>query len=283
MTAKTLAARGRAPKTRMGRIEFLNVLPIYHAMEAGYVPHGFDLVYAPPSALNAMMEQGELAVSSTSCVEYARRPEKYWILPDLSIASHGEVLSVLLVSRFPVEKLNGKTVLVSAASHTSVALLKLLLSGYAGISVSYVTGNASERMKSDDAPDAMLVIGDEALRLRDHSEYKHMWDLGEEWMRWTGLPFVFGLWVASKSASFTEDPAKTLHASRDWSLENRGEFIRVAMDRYGMDREFLERYFTCLKFTLGAKEQEGLSFFYKRLAESGEIARAPELSFWPGI
>jgi chorismate dehydratase len=270
-------------KTRMGRIEFLNVLPIYHAMEVGHVPHAFELVYAPPSTLNAMMKRGELAVSSTSCIEYARRPEKYRIIPDLSIASHGEVLSVLLVSRIPVEKLDGKTVLVSTATHTSVALLKMLLRDYASISVSYITGNASERMHENGAPEAMLVIGDEALRLRNHPEYTYMWDLGEEWMRWTNLPFVFGLWVAAQNASFTEDPAKALHASRDWSLANKDAFIRVAMEWYGMDRGFLEKYFTCLKFTLGEKELEGLRLFYSRLAESGEIPRAPELSFWLGI
>lgn len=269
-------------KTRMGRIGFLNVLPIYYAMEAGYVPHNFELVHAPPSALNAMMEQNALAVSSTSCVEYARRPEKYWIIPDLSIASHGTVMSVLLVSRLPVEKLEGKTILVSAATHTSVLLLKMLLRDYAGVSASFVTANTSGRMPENDAPEAMLVIGDEALRLRNHPDYKYLWDLGEQWMRWTQLPFVFGLWVASKTASFPEDPAGILYASRDWSLANRDEFIRAAMGRYPMSRAFLEEYFTCLRYSLGEREQEGLRLFYQRLAESGEILRAPELAFLPG-
>lgn len=270
-------------KTRMGRIEFLNVLPVYHAMEAGHAPHGFELVYAPPSSLNVMMEKGELAVSSTSCIEYAQRPEKYWILPDLSIASHGEVLSVLLVSRVPVEKLGGKTILVSTATHTSVALLHMLLRDYVKVPVSYATGDASGHMKGADAPEAMLVIGDEALRLRNHPEYNHIWDLGAEWMRWTGLPFVFGLWVAAKDASFSEDPAKTLHASRDWGLANKDAIIRAAMERYAMSREFLEKYFTCLTYALGEKELQGLRLFYSRLAASGKIARIPELSFWPGL
>ncbi|CAK7049521.1 MAG: Chorismate dehydratase [Desulfovibrio sp.] len=268
---------------RMGRIEFLNVLPIYHAMESGLTPHGFDLVYAPPSSLNAMMERGEITVSSTSCIEYARRPERYWVIPNLSIASHGTVLSVLLVSRVPVEKLEGKTVLLTAESHTSVALVKMLLREYARVSVNFVTGNASERMREANAPEAMLVIGDEALRLRNHPEYTYVWDLGEEWMRWTKHPFVFGLWVASKTAAFTEDPANALHASRDWGVENRADIIAIAEKRYGMSREFLEEYFTCLRYELGDAEREGLRLFYDRLASSGEIAKAPELAFWPGI
>ncbi|MDL2209877.1 menaquinone biosynthesis protein [Desulfovibrio sp. OttesenSCG-928-O18] len=274
------------PKPRMGRIEFLNVLPIYHALETGRVRHGYELVYGPPSALNGMMERDELLAASTSSIEYARRPEKYWILPDLAIGSVGTVLSVLLISRCPVAELDGKTVLVSAASHTSVALLKLLLRDYAGVRATFVTGNASERMADADAPEAMLVIGDEALRLRNHPAYSHMWDLGEAWLAWTGLPFTFGLWVvsreAAKRASLPEDPAKTLHAGRDWSVANWEAVLDVAEKKYPMTRQELNTYFTCLSYKLGEREQTGLRLFYERLAAAGEIASAPDLAFWPG-
>lgn len=270
-------------RNRMGRIEFLNVLPIYHAMEAGFVPHGFELAYGPPSTLNGMMERGELGVSSISCIEYARRPERYTIVPDLSIASHGKVMSVLLLSRTPVEKLGGATILASTATHTSVALLKILLREYAGVSVTFATGNASEQIRRQDAPAAVLVIGDEALRLRNHPEYNHVWDLGEEWMRQTELPFVFGLWAVAKNAAFTEDPAKILHASREWGARNKTAIIEAARARYSMSRNELEEYFTCLKYTLGEKELAGLRLFYSLLARAGEIERAPEPLFWEGI
>ena len=60
---------------RMGRISYLNVLPIYHPLEAGIIPHDYELVSGPPALLNEMMGRGELQVSSCSCFEYARRPE----------------------------------------------------------------------------------------------------------------------------------------------------------------------------------------------------------------
>lgn len=59
---------------RMGRISYLNVLPVYHPLEAGILPHDFELVSGPPALLNDMMSRGELHVSSCSCFEYARRP-----------------------------------------------------------------------------------------------------------------------------------------------------------------------------------------------------------------
>lgn len=277
-----------ASKPRMGRIEYLNVLPIYHALETGHVRHGYELVYGPPSALNAMMERGELTAASTSSIEYARRPEKYWILPDLAIGSHGEVRSVLLISRRPVEDLDGKTVLASAASHTSVALLKLLLRDYVRVRAAFVTGDASECLTQDakDAPEAMLVIGDEALRLRGHPVYSHMWDLGEAWLAWTGLPFTFGLWVASREAAPTgpaegliETPAEALHAGLAWSRANWNLLLDAAEKRYPMTRRELDAYFACLSYKLGDREQQGLRLFYERLAAAGEIAAAPELAF----
>ena len=273
----------------MGRIEYLNVLPIYHALEIGHVPHGYELIYGPPSALNTMMQRNELAVASTSSIEYARRPEKYWILPDLAIGSYGKVLSVLLVSRLPINELNHKTILVSTATHTSVALLKLLLRDHARISVNVATGDTAaylNKTPGPEAPEAMLVIGDEALRSRNHPVYSHMWDLGEEWLAWTGLPFTFGLWVISRDAvkdhALADDPAAVLHAGRDWSQANMDAVLDVAQKRYPYSRPALIEYFNCLSYKLGDIEQQGLRLFYERLAAAGEIADAPALAFWPG-
>ena len=87
-----------SPTLRMGRINFLNVLPIYHPLEAGIIPHDFELVSGPPALLNNMMAAGELHVSSCSCIEYARHPGQYYLVRDLSIGSNGPVMSVLLLS-----------------------------------------------------------------------------------------------------------------------------------------------------------------------------------------
>ncbi|MGN0009065.1 MAG: MqnA/MqnD/SBP family protein, partial [Desulfovibrionaceae bacterium] len=66
----------------MGRIGFLNVLPIYHPLEAGILPHDYEIVAGPPAILNNMMARGELHVSSCSCFEYGARPERYYLIDD---------------------------------------------------------------------------------------------------------------------------------------------------------------------------------------------------------
>ena len=86
----------KGPQLRMGRIGYLNVLPIYHPLEAGILPHDYEIISGPPAVLNNMMARGELHVSSNSCFEYARHPDQYYMIEDLSIGSRGPVMSVLL-------------------------------------------------------------------------------------------------------------------------------------------------------------------------------------------
>ena len=273
-------------KPRMGRIGYLNVLPLYHALESGVISHGYELTYGPPAMLNALMAEGALAAASTSCVEYARRPEKYWLMPDLAIGSRGPVMSVLLLSRRPIEELNGQTVLVSAETHTSAVLLRLLLREHLKISVTYLTGAASERIATPTPPEAVLAIGDEALRLRRHPAYPYILDLGEAWKQWTGLPFVFGVWIINRQSAaageLAEDPAALLHAGRDWGLANMDAILDIAEQNYTLSRQELTEYFSGLSYKLGQEEQEALTLFYRRLAEAGEIPAAPPLEFWPG-
>jgi chorismate dehydratase len=275
----------------MGRIGYLNVLPIYHALESGAIPHGYELIYGPPAELNMRMAAGEMLAASTSCVEYARRPERYLLLPDLAIGSNGPVQSVLLLSRVPVESLSEKSILVSAETHTSATLLRLLLTQRFGLGrISYSTGSATEMVASGNPPTAFLAIGDEALRLRRHPLYPHGLDLGDAWTAWTGLPFIFGVWVADRRAFLAEgafrpaveNPGVLLGAARDWGIAHMEIILDIAEQNYpNMTRQEHSAYFAGLSYALGEREQAGLRLFWKKLAETGEIAEAPDLAFLP--
>ena len=270
---------------RMGRISYLNVLPIYHPLEAGILPHDFELVAGPPALLNDMMSRGELHVSSCSCFEYARRPERYYLVEDLSIGSHGPVMSVLLLSRVPVEELDGHEILISGESHTSVALLRLLMHDRYHQRVSYATGQVTPALRSAKPPVAFLAIGDEALRLRHHPDYPHRVDLAEAWREWTGLPFIFGLWVVSRDAAdrrlFASDPGELLRHGRDWGLAHMDVILDLTGHGCPLSREDLAFYYReGLVYSLGAEELRGLGLFYEKLATAGMIPAVPPMRFF---
>ena len=234
---------------RMGRIGFLNVLPIYHPLEAGIIPHDYEIISGPPAVLNNMMSRGELHVSSNSCFEYAMRPEQYYLLEDLSIGSHGSVMSVLLLSQCPIEELDGDSILISGETHTSVALLKLLLQDRYKISVCYKTGSVTSSVNSNRPPKAFLAIGDEALRLRNHSQYPYRIDMADAWREWTNLPFIFGLWVVSRSAvaagffSKKNDPGSLMRAGRDWGLAHMDVILDLTEHGCPLSRQELITYY----------------------------------------
>ncbi len=272
-------------RLRLGRISYLNVLPIYYPLESGLIPHPFSITSGTPAHLNRLMAQGELELSVVSSIEYARYPEQYLILPDLSISCRGPVRSVLLLSRIPIDQLSGQTILVTSHSHTSVALLKVLLTVQRNMEVVFEHGSCTEALTKREPPIAMLTIGDEALRLREHSLYPHRCDLGEAWYAWTGLPFVFALWVIQRQAferwnGVLREASESLTSAREWGCSHLDEICSHAVKSAILDLQQLQDYYRCLNYDLNTDERMGLELFYRYLSTISEIRRAPSLQVY---
>lgn len=275
---------GAARPIRLGRIGYLNVLPLHYPLEQGILKGDFELVAGPPAELNVLMDQGRLDLSGCSCIEYARHPEKYLIVPELAIGSSGPVQSVLLLCRTRPEDLDGATILVSAQTHTSAALVDLLLRRHIGVQPRYETGDATALLATGQRPEAILCIGDEALNLRKHPDYPHRMDLGEAWRQWTGMPFIFGLWIASREAVASRRAeivtgARLLIAAKKWGQANLDRISAVAAVGSILTFDEMRSYFAGLVYDLGEAELAGLRLFYQRLAEAGVIPAPPELCF----
>jgi chorismate dehydratase len=267
----------------LGRIGYLNVLPVYHPLQAGLVDHDFTIVSGPPAELNRRMAAGELDVSAVSSIEYARRPQRYLLVPDLAIGSRGPVQSVALLSRLPLTRLAGGTVLVSSETHTSAALLRILLADHLGIQVRFETGNLRDRLAAGDAPEAVLAIGDDALALQADGQgaWAVRWDLGQAWREITGLPFIFGVWVmrrdlASHAAGRAVD---ALLAAKERGKADLERIVALAAESGPLSRPAMARYFHGLVYDLGPEERQGLEAFYRALRDAGEIHAAPALEF----
>jgi chorismate dehydratase len=188
----------------------------------------------------------------------------------------------VLFSRVPIERLDGETVLASTQSHTSVALLQVLFQLHLNIEARVVPGNCTEVLRGESPPTAFLAIGDEALRLQDRGDFPFRLDLGEAWRSWTGVPFVFALWVIQRSAierwnGVLLDAIRVLGAARDWGLRNRGLITSLAAQRGPLTRDEAEEYYEGLHFDLDGDEREGLMLFFRLLSQIGEILKVPPL------
>jgi chorismate dehydratase len=284
----------------IGRIPYINCYPVYGAIDRGLIRIDADLVDGVPTALNALMADGKLDVSVVSAVEYARDSRRYLLLPDLAISCDGPVRSVMLFSKRPATELSQRRVLVSRSSMTSVALLELLFENVWHARPVFVPTDAEisdvARFGAEDH-EARLVIGDAALLLESSSatsgrggvktsqqvpQYPHAYDLGAEWKRWTGLPFVFAVWVAQRNVAV--DAALAAHAgliaSRDWGIANVGILAKQAAEATGVAVDACEQYLEGLDYGLSYPHLAGLTEFYRRLVERGSVPNGT-LTFLP--
>ncbi len=270
------------PKVRLGRIRYINVLPIYYALDQAWVANGFAVETGTPAELNQRLRQGCLDVSAISSYEYGRYSDRYVLLPDLAIATRGDVGSVLFFSRVPFHRLTGKEVLLSAGSATSAALVKIVLAELYGARPLYRVGPVTDRFL--DGCYGMLAIGDEALRLQARGCYPYFLDLGRAWADLTGLPFVFGVWAAR--ADFVQqhpEAARTVHrtllAAKALGLQSLAAICRQAATVVPLPEEALTAYFQRLNYDLAADQQEGLAAFFRFLWRYGEFEELPRLRF----
>lgn len=278
---------------RVGRIPYLNCAPVYGAVDRGIVKLEGDLVSGVPSALNRQMAAGLLDVSVISAVEYAREAGKYVLLPDLAISCDGPVRSVMLFSTVPAPELHGAQVLVSRSSMTSVALLELLFEQVWRARPVFVPGDAeADDLRRDRARvAARLVIGDAALMLRHRAhpvaeghgqDYPFVYDLGAEWKAWTGLPFVFAVWVARRDVDVREALAVhgALMESRNWGLANLDRLAGESAAVCRLPSSVIREYLSGLDYGLGLEYLEGLSEFFRRLERAGKVPQG-KLVFLP--
>ncbi len=274
-------------KLRIGEISYANCTPIYTTLKAGFDCGPYEFITGEPSLLNSMLARGEVDVSASSSIEYARHADEYLIIPDLSISSSGEVGSILFFSKFPIDALGGRDVAVSSASATSTVLLKVLLKFKYGIEPAFrpMTPRLSSMLAG---ADAALLIGDEALRERialPEGSGLSVHDLGREWDDFTGLPFVYALWmIRADSADRLRDAAsglkRDLLLARDKSMKEYGNIALAAPESAWMGMDGLVAYWRAMSYRLGEGHIEGLVRYLGYAKEVGEIPAVPRLKFF---
>ncbi|HEV2892019.1 MAG TPA: menaquinone biosynthesis protein [Frankiaceae bacterium] len=269
-------------RPRVGHIQFLNCLPLYWGLIRSGALLDVELTKDTPDRLNDALVRGDLDIGPISLVEYLKHADELLVLPDLAVGSDGPVLSVNLVSKVPLDDLDGRTVALGSTSRTSVLLAQLLLEERHGQRPHYVTMPPDLTAMLLEA-DAAVLIGDAALRARDTTEAT-VHDLGEAWREWTGLPMVFAVWAARRDfAERHPGTVKDVHdafvRSLDQALTNVDEVARQAAKWESLDADTLVTYFTTLDFRLGPRQLEGLREFARRTAPRGEWPPDVEVGF----
>lgn len=154
------------------------------------------LIPDSPERLSDALIAGDLDISPISAIEALRHPDELFLLPEVAVSADGPVQSVCLVSRTPMDELEGATVALGSTSRTSVALAKLLLEDRSGLKPQYVV-MAPHLPSMLEHADAAVLIGDPALRAYltgAQAQGCRVYDLAEEWVAWQHVPMTFAVW-----------------------------------------------------------------------------------------
>ncbi len=254
---------------RIGVVCYLNSRPLVEYLPQ-YLP-GAIFRRGVPAQLADGLAAGELDVGLVPVVEWFRHP-KWQLISDACVACRGKVESVKLFGRVPPERV--QTVAADVASRTSVALTEVLLAEKFGIRPQIVPLEL-ERSPQVTPCDAALVIGDRAMQTPS-TGWEFVWDLGEQWYLWTGLPFVFAVWLARPREDW-RPLEEALRRARDIGVARTSEICSHYAATTGLSeaecREYLEKH---LWFYLDNKSWQGLELF-RLLVEKHHLLPEPHL------
>lgn len=264
---------------RISAISYLNTAPLMWGFEHHDFGN-FEVSYTVPSQCAAELARGAADIGIIPSAAYATIPDLA-IVPGIAIASKRAVRSILLVSHKPLEQI--RTVALDKSSLTSVVLTRLLFEKWWGGDRDFTAAEPHiDTMLAQN--DAALLIGDPALAV-DRSRYR-TWDLAEEWIRFTGKPFVFAFWAVRQEA--LKDCRKNLsayfQASLNQGLQSRSldEIAKTWSPRLGVPEEDIREYLTFnIHYYLDADCVQGLKLFYCYAHECGLLPDVRDLCLCP--
>lgn len=232
-------------KIKISAVAYTNSKPFIYGIEHSDVINQIDLSLDIPSDCATKLIDGQVDVGLIPVAAIPHVPNAN-IVASYCIGSIGAVNSVFIFSSVPVDKI--RTVKLDKHSRTSNNLAKVLLKFHWKQEVEFTTDLSAET-------DAMVLIGDRTFGKKD--QFPYWYDMGEEWMKFTGLPFVYAAWVANKAlpASFKNDFDQALKLG----LDSRRIVIDAlpALDNFDLDDYLMNK----LDFDLTKEKREALNRF----------------------
>ncbi len=243
-------------------ISYLNTLPFVYGLENHSIRKDIELQFHTPAQSAKKLSEGKVDIG---IVPVATIPfiKNNLILPLWCIGAEEKVASVMLCSGKPLSEI--KSVILDSESATSAMLVRILASRYWNISPLFVTEAIVE--DSLDTSKSYLLIGDKALRQSHKFEFAY--DLAQEWIEFTRLPFVFACWTANRELD--RDFVRSFSDALEFGVMNIEK--AVESDSRGFDRNYAIRYLReNVSYSLTDNKKAGLTEFW-RLAMAEHLSK----------
>jgi chorismate dehydratase len=253
---------------RLAAVSYLNARPLLDGLAAR-----FEIIEAVPAECWELVRSGAVDLGLIPSIGLGDDPGLA-IVPGVAIAGEGPVRSVVLLARKPISEL--RSVALDQSSRASVALLRVLFAHCYDIAPRF------EAMAPDwramlAAHDAALLIGDPALALAEERSFGdeegefELHDLGTEWTRWTGLPFVFAVW-AGRAERVTPEIVTELTAASTRGRQRFESIAREVARDSAQESRYLRYLREAIRYEMGSREVEGLTRYLDLAGDLGLLA-----------
>jgi predicted solute-binding protein len=288
-------------KLRVSVVEFLNTAPLVWGFTEGPLASKYDLSFTVPAQCAESLRRGDADIAIIPAIEY-QRIENIVALPGMAVAAKGEIRSLLVVAKKPIER--AKRVALDTSSRATAVLVRLLSAGYWNIAPEFVDAapNPTEMLQQ---ADAALIIGDPALRIAVKMdtlsgkapsgeqccqgdpdelpvpgfEMVFVYDVAQQWQEMTGKPCVLAIW-AGRADAITPEVIADFQASKEYGMQRIREIAEAASVKLDLPITALERYLTDnVDFSLDEENLAGLALYFERAAQMGLIPRNKPLEF----
>jgi chorismate dehydratase len=252
---------------RLAASTYLNSAPLVWSFLHGSKRDTVDFIEAVPARCAQLLSQNEVDAALVPVIEYQRIPGGA-LVPDVCVGSQNEVLSVVLVSQ-NTQLDNIRSIALDDSSRTSATLVKIIFREFLEREPEWTTRspNLDEML---DRNEAALIIGDPGMTF-PRTGLK-VWDMAALWRNYTGLGFVFAMWMVRNEAIDVD-----FAGARDEGVTKIEEIVRAYEDRIPMD---LRRYLTeNIVYRIDESMQRGLQLYFDLAHKHRLIERVKPLRY----
>jgi len=262
-------------KINIGVTNMLPFVPLTYGLNKLSLPDNIRVSEDSLRENARRLREGEIDLGLVSSIEYALKKEVWHIIPGLCMTSVGKIKHIQLFFKKGLKEI--QTIAVDQNVSGEDVLLKILMREKYVLSPEFIYLPADLDNMFAQA-DAALIIGDKALS--NYNSYPARLDLNEEWLDFTGLPFVYAFWVG-RELTVTTDEVALIQNSYNVGKNN---IQKIAKDYASDKNEDWTFYFDYLNrdlvFTFSEQEKDGLLEFYNYAFFYGYTEFIPDLHFF---
>lgn len=246
-------------KIKLSVVSYLNSKPFIYGIEQSDVYKNVDLQLDIPSQCARKLVDGQVDIGLIPVAVIPELKEQY-IISDYCIGAIGKVSSVMLYSEVPLQSI--KKILLDYQSRTSVTLVQILAREFWNIHPEWVAASHNYENQIH-GNTAAVIIGDRTFGLEN--KYPFVYDLSEEWQKFTGLPFVFACWVANKK--LPDAFVTSFNAALKYGLDHRKHLIHELIQK-GAYKIDVEKYLTkSISYDYDVAKKQALKLFLEYMAK----------------